>query len=211
MEFGAKSPILIGFLLVIFFFFITGLNQNANACSCITWDDIEYDFDQEDSVIFSGKVTNYKVQQTSALVTFEINQTWKGFPNNVTSITITESFDSMCTYNLFEESSYLVVAYPWNETLTVSICSATMGLADADEAILFLNNQTVTNSVTDTTQELPNPLVVPPRIQVFNGVIPEDVECKSGFELIFKATNGNPACVSPASATKLIAMGWASA
>jgi len=205
-----KNNLFLLLILPILFFFIAGLNQNANACSCITMGNIEYDFDQENSVIFSGKVTNYKAQQTSALVTFEINQTWKGVPNNVTSITITQSFKNMCTYNFFEES-YLVVAYSWNETLGVTICSATMGLADADEEILFLNNQTVTNTVTNTTQELPNPLVVPPRIQVFNGVTPEDVECKSGFELIFKATNGNPACVSPASATKLIAMGWARA
>ncbi len=54
-------------------------------------------------------------------------------------------------------------------------------------------------------------LIISPLKQMQSGVLPKNVECKSGFELIFKATNGNPACVSPASATKLIAMGWASA
>jgi len=54
-------------------------------------------------------------------------------------------------------------------------------------------------------------LIISPLKQMQSGVLAKNVECKSGFELIFKATNGNPACVSPASATKLIAMGWASA
>jgi len=54
-------------------------------------------------------------------------------------------------------------------------------------------------------------LIISPLKQMQSGIFPENVECKSGFELIFKATNGNPACVSSASATKLIAMGWASA
>jgi len=48
-----------------------------------------------------------------------------------------------------------------------------------------------------------------PLQQVKEGIATEDVECKSGLELIFKATNGNPACVSPASAIKLVSMGWA--
>ena len=49
-----------------------------------------------------------------------------------------------------------------------------------------------------------------PLQQVNKGIAPEDVECKEGFELIFKATNGNPACVSPSSAAKLVSIGWAS-
>ncbi len=52
---------------------------------------------------------------------------------------------------------------------------------------------------------------LPPLQQVKEGIAPEDVECKSGFELIFKASVGSPACVSPATATKLVALGWASA
>jgi len=54
-------------------------------------------------------------------------------------------------------------------------------------------------------------LIISPLKQMQSGVLAKNVDCKSGFELIFKATNGNPACVSPASATKLIAIGWASA
>ena len=36
------------------------------------------------------------------------------------------------------------------------------------------------------------------------------VICKQGLELIFKSSNGSPACVKPKTAEKLIERGWAS-
>ena len=48
-----------------------------------------------------------------------------------------------------------------------------------------------------------------PRIQVFNGVAPDDVICKSGLELIFKYNNGNPTCVKPETAKRLLDVKWA--
>lgn len=48
-----------------------------------------------------------------------------------------------------------------------------------------------------------------PRSQVENGVAASDVECKADLELVLKATNGMPACVSPSTAMKLIERGWA--
>ena len=39
-----------------------------------------------------------------------------------------------------------------------------------------------------------------PRMQVLQGVLPSDVNCKSGFELIFKASNNMPFCVKPETA-----------
>ncbi len=47
-----------------------------------------------------------------------------------------------------------------------------------------------------------------PRMQVFNGVTPDNVTCKNGFELIFKYNNGNPACVKPDTAKKLLDVKW---
>jgi putative hemolysin len=55
---------------------------------------------------------------------------------------------------------------------------------------------------TDTT---PSPLS-----QVQTGLDPSDITCVSGLQLILKATDGSPACVKPASATKLLQWGWAS-
>ncbi len=50
--------------------------------------------------------------------------------------------------------------------------------------------------------------VDPPRKQIASGVAPHEVICSEGLELIFKATNGFPACVKPSTATKLVERGW---
>ncbi|MGI0022229.1 MAG: thermonuclease family protein [Nitrososphaeraceae archaeon] len=47
-----------------------------------------------------------------------------------------------------------------------------------------------------------------PRQQISNGVLPEDVICKEGLELIFKSRDNSPACVKPQTAQKLVDRGW---
>jgi len=47
-----------------------------------------------------------------------------------------------------------------------------------------------------------------PGKQIANGAAPHEVICSEGLELIFKATNGFPACVKPSTATKLVERGW---
>ena len=47
-----------------------------------------------------------------------------------------------------------------------------------------------------------------PLKQFKNGILPADVACKSGFELILKASTGNPACVFPNTVSKLLTVGW---
>jgi len=47
-----------------------------------------------------------------------------------------------------------------------------------------------------------------PLKQVKTGILPPDVVCKTGFELILKSTTGNPACVFPPTASKLVSVGW---
>ncbi len=49
---------------------------------------------------------------------------------------------------------------------------------------------------------------ISPLKQVRAGVLPADVSCKPGLELILKSTTGNPACVFPSSASKLVSVGW---
>lgn len=49
--------------------------------------------------------------------------------------------------------------------------------------------------------------VLPPKKQMQNGVSAEDVVCKDGYTLMIKI-NGNAACVSADTATKLSNMGW---
>ena len=47
-----------------------------------------------------------------------------------------------------------------------------------------------------------------PKKQIENGILPDEVDCKEGFEKIFKVDN-SPACVKPESISKLIERGWA--
>lgn len=48
-----------------------------------------------------------------------------------------------------------------------------------------------------------------PLKQFSEGIDPTQVLCKEGFELVFKSTNFQPACVKPSSVEKLIQRGWA--
>lgn len=47
-----------------------------------------------------------------------------------------------------------------------------------------------------------------PLKQLANGILPENIICKDGLELIFKSTNNFPACVQSESKLKLIQRGW---
>ena len=47
-----------------------------------------------------------------------------------------------------------------------------------------------------------------PLKQLATGILPNDVACKSGLELLIKSSNGAPACVTPATASKLVLRGW---
>ena len=49
---------------------------------------------------------------------------------------------------------------------------------------------------------------VSPRNQIALGIEPESVICKDGLELIFKAANGMPACVTKKTVEKLVQRGW---
>ena len=47
-----------------------------------------------------------------------------------------------------------------------------------------------------------------PLKQIQAGILPGDVACRSEFELILKSSTGNPACVLPSTASKLVSSGW---
>ena len=50
---------------------------------------------------------------------------------------------------------------------------------------------------------------LPLKQQIASGVLPEEIKCKEGFDLVFKITNNMPACVKPLTVEKLIERGWA--
>lgn len=49
-----------------------------------------------------------------------------------------------------------------------------------------------------------------PLVQARSGIAPRDVKCEAGLQLVIKAEDGSPACVNPASISKLVQWGWAS-
>jgi len=49
---------------------------------------------------------------------------------------------------------------------------------------------------------------ISPRNQIALGIAPDSVICREGLELIFKASNGSPACVTPETFGKLVQRGW---
>ena len=51
---------------------------------------------------------------------------------------------------------------------------------------------------------------ISPRAQMLAGLSASQVMCKEGLNLVFKTTNGSPACVKPSTVYKLIETGWIS-
>jgi len=51
--------------------------------------------------------------------------------------------------------------------------------------------------------------LLPPLKQMYSGVLPIEVTCKSDLELVFKKSNDSPACVSPDAVERLKERGWA--
>jgi len=50
--------------------------------------------------------------------------------------------------------------------------------------------------------------VLSPHKQMVSGIDAENVECKSGFVLMVRSTNGSAACVKPTTSQKLSNVGW---
>ncbi len=60
-----------------------------------------------------------------------------------------------------------------------------------------------------SNQSAPTSAVIPsPFAQVKSGIAVNDVKCKEGLQLVIKAEDGSPACVTSGTATKLLDRGW---
>ncbi|MEW6044836.1 MAG: hypothetical protein AB1608_11305 [Thermoproteota archaeon] len=51
--------------------------------------------------------------------------------------------------------------------------------------------------------------VMPPKMQMDEGVAPQDVVCNEGLELLLKSSDGSAVCVKPNTAELLLSRGWA--
>ena len=88
---------------------------------------------------------------------------------------------------------------------------------EIEDGVMMSDNPTETNATSTnsasteddmmvTEDEIP-PAILSPLKQIKSGIVPENVVCKEGLELVFKL-NGQPACVKTTSVQKLIAWGW---
>jgi len=69
--------------------------------------------------------------------------------------------------------------------------------------------ETEAKCLSKTSDALAIGKLLSPKMQIFCGTLLENVKCNDGLELIFKSTDGSPACVKPKTAEKLIERGWA--
>jgi len=74
--------------------------------------------------------------------------------------------------------------------------------AENDDRILRI----ISSFVPD--DKLSDESILAPLKQFKEGVLANDVICKSGLELLIKSSNGMPACVEPSTASKLIERNW---
>ena len=88
-------------------------------------------------------------------------------------------------------------------------------LLASPQQVLELDTNQIRDYVTDENNHLASPAsiqikvkVPAPRHQVADGTPPSEVICNEGLELIFKASDGSPACVKPDTASKLAQRGW---
>ncbi len=129
-------------------------------------------------------------------------------------------------YELGKE--YLVFGYAYRNSIENDHCAGTRALEIVDS---IKNSQEYYNQISfgelltlmledndfdswdvDGIKQILNTLesefIESPKQQMKTGILPSEVQCKEGLELIFK-NDDSPACVKPTTAERLIQRGWA--
>jgi len=96
-----------------------------------------------------------------------------------------------------------------NATITFSYNIVNQTAANMTSSVETMNITksflfTITNQTTQTT-----PVILSPLAQFKSGISANDVKCQQGLQLVIKAEDSSPACVTPDTATKLMSRGWA--
>lgn len=127
-------------------FSITSIAQYKIACTCL--DSINSPSNEFgwSSSVFSGRVLSMTVDTASSLfplmVTFQVNQTWKGTPSSLLTIS-TGLSSASCGVAFHLDSTYLVYAYQWQAKLSTDICRRTRLLSKAAEDLTFLTTVSI--------------------------------------------------------------------
>ncbi len=136
------------------------------------------------------------VKETEIFPKYKGNQIWGTEMAHIVTHEVPETFQ-MLIYTEFGTAT----------------ATATVSLVETNPNVQQPVKEEADQSSTQTTtiQDLSNPVdisVAAPLKQVAQGVLPNEIICKEGLELIIK-NNGSPACVKPKTAEILIERGWA--
>ena len=144
-------------------------------------------------LLFSMLVTGLVINQSVSSISFDF---------------ITGDFKLSSTHFAFAEETSV------NATDTTSTNSTSIEIEDG---VTMSDNPTGTNATSTNsestednmmeTEDEVTPAVLSPLKQIKSGIVPENVVCKEGLNLVFKL-NGQPACVKTTSVQKLAAWGW---
>jgi len=169
--------------------------------------------------------------------TFAINATIVNNYNNTISIhngcggPFSVVFDNHATVDVKKVCNFMAVQIILKPGANITLTSLssnldykaqTAGMVNANVTIFYtLANQTDGSNMTfdGNTASISKPLlftisetnniVHSPLEQLRSGITSKDVNCHAGFQLIFKAENNYPACVTHNTAIRLTGMGWA--
>lgn len=119
----------------------------AGACSCAMSQPPEESLEAADAV-FAGTVTDiadpfqpgsYHSTAADRHVTFNVSEVWKG-PDYESIVVSTAVSSASCGYSFSEDEDYLVYARGAEDELSVSLCSRTAVLDEAEEDIAALGS-----------------------------------------------------------------------
>ena len=101
---------------------------------------------------------------------------------------------------------YDLQVFDGNDRWTVLAESVNDELNESDNFLIkVIDSFTLLQNISQEMQET----ILSPIKQLKSGILPLDIECKKGLNLIFKINDGSPACVKPETKEKLIERGWA--
>jgi len=165
---------------------------------CVSNDTIREQFEKAD-VVFGGKViAKESISEYYNNVQFEITQSIKGENQNFINITTSEH---RSVRGIPIGGDPFVVG---EEYLVAPILHSNGNFYVTQSMNVGCTNGFVI-PLSDVYEEFKTP-----RHQIQVGILPNEIQCKDGLELIVKSTDGSPACVKPLTAEKLVERGWAS-
>ena len=140
----------------------------------------------------------------------------------VTGLVINQSISSISFDSVTGDSKLSSTHFAFAQETPVNAtesndASSNSTSVEIEDGVMMSDNPTETNATSTnsasteddvmvTEDEIP-PAILSPLKQIKSGIVPENVVCKEGLELVFKL-NGQPACVKTTSVQKLIAWGW---